>query len=192
MSFLFNSLTLKIEIMNRVVDIIEANQLFILISLIVLTFYLLWTTNSKLKQLSKQVSDLIIKLGSLEKNQRRNSIYKKKEESIFVKEIQAQDKSIIKDFSEKISDNMRKVEYSSTRLYVTQEVYDELVSNPEYELIINTFPRTGNHPRGFYKIPNNIARTFIESKQGKHNWNVHQNFKQDTIPLELRDYFFYK
>ena len=57
--------------MDRVVEIIEANHVFILISFIVVTFYLLWTINSKLKQNSKQVSDLKIKLGSLEKNQSR-------------------------------------------------------------------------------------------------------------------------
>ncbi len=72
--------------MDRVVEIIEAKRVFILISFIVVTFYIFWTTNSKLKQYSKQVSDLKIKLGSLEKKQSINSI-DKKEEHISVKEI---------------------------------------------------------------------------------------------------------
>ena len=86
---------------------------------------------------------------------------------------------------------MNEIEYFSTRLYVTQLMYDELVTYPTYDLIINTSPKKGNHPRGYYKMPNKVARNFIESKQGAYNWNKHQNFKQDSIPKSLQDYFIY-
>ena len=38
-------------------------------------------------------------------------------------------------------------------------------------------------------VPNREARKFIESKQGTHNWDNHNNFKQDSIPLGLEEYF---
>ena len=92
--------------------------------------------------------------------------------------------------SDTVVENMRNIiEYSSTRFYITQKVYEELVINPDAELIINTSPRRGNHPKGFYKLPNKIAKAFIQSKQGTHNWDIHQNFKQDSIPSELISYF---
>lgn len=71
--------------MNRVLEIIETNHLFILISFIVVTFYLLWTTNSKLKQLSIQVTDLKNKVGSFEKKQSRNTSEKYSEQPVFNK-----------------------------------------------------------------------------------------------------------
>jgi hypothetical protein len=86
---------------------------------------------------------------------------------------------------------MNKIEYFSTRLYVTQKMYDELVAYPNYDLIINTSPMKGNHPHGYYKMSNKVARNFIESKQGGYNWDEHQNFKQDSIPNSLRNYFTY-
>ena len=81
------------------------------------------------------------------------------------------------------------IEYSSTRFYVTQKVYEELKLSPHLDLIINTAPIKGKHPKGVYKIPNNIARKFIESKQGTYNWDKHENFKQDSIPSEIIKYF---
>ena len=87
-------------------------------------------------------------------------------------------------------ETMKKIiEYSSTRFYITQKVYEELVINPDSELMINTAPKKGKHPKGFYKLPYKIARAFIQSKQGTHNWDIHQNFKQDSIPSELINYF---
>ena len=91
--------------MNRVVEIIEANHLFILISFITVTFYLIWTTNSRLKQLSKQVTDLKIKLGSLEKNQRRNTIDKFSEQPV-LKNIDIKEEPIpVKEIPRPVNDN---------------------------------------------------------------------------------------
>ena len=91
--------------MNRVVEIFEANHLFILISFIAVTFYLIWTTNSKLKQLSKQVTDLKIKLGSLEKNQRRNTIDKFSEQLV-LKNIDIKEEPIpVKEIPRPVNDN---------------------------------------------------------------------------------------
>lgn len=81
------------------------------------------------------------------------------------------------------------VSVGSTRFYVTQNHYDDLVRYPECDLYIEVNPRKGNHPKGHYLIPNKVAKSFIESKQGKHNWNKHQNFKQDAIPSDLIAYF---
>lgn len=86
---------------------------------------------------------------------------------------------------------MNKIECFSTRLYVTQKMYDDLVEHPNCDLIINTSPKKGNHPHGYYKMSNKVARNFIESKQGGYNWDKHQNFKQDSIPNSLQDYFIY-
>ena len=77
----------------------------------------------------------------------------------------------------------------STRFYVTQSDYKHLVSNPSAVLVIQCSPKKNNHPKGRYKIPNNVAKQFIKSKQGTHNWNTHKNFKQDSIPIGLKDYF---
>ncbi|MDO6813354.1 hypothetical protein [Tenacibaculum soleae] len=84
------------------------------------------------------------------------------------------------------------IEYSSTRFYVTQKVYEELIINTDLKLKINTSPIKGKHPEGLYLIPNKMARTFIESKQESFNWSIHKNFKQDSIPSELRIYFKHK
>ena len=83
----------------------------------------------------------------------------------------------------------RKIEYSSTRFYITQKVYKELVASPNSELRIHVIPKKGKHPEGIYELPNKIAREFIESKQGTHNWDNHHDFKQDSIPTTLQDYF---
>ena len=77
----------------------------------------------------------------------------------------------------------------STRFYVTQSDYDNLVSNPGAFLVIQCSPNKNNYPKGRYEIPNNVAKEFIKSKQGTHNWNTHKNFKQDSIPGGLQDYF---
>ncbi|WP_370398579.1 hypothetical protein [Tenacibaculum dicentrarchi] len=87
---------------------------------------------------------------------------------------------------------MKKIfEYSYTRFYITQKIYEKLILNPHSELIINTSPKKGNHPKGLYKLPNKVAKRFIESKQETFNWEKHENFKQDSIPSELINYFKY-
>ena len=77
----------------------------------------------------------------------------------------------------------------STRFYVTQSGYDGLVSNSNADFVIECTPKKGNHPKGTYTIQNKVARQFIESKQGKHNWDQHENFKQDTVPVGLEEFF---
>jgi hypothetical protein len=81
------------------------------------------------------------------------------------------------------------VKRESTRFYVTQSDYEELVSFPSASLIIHCLPNKNKHPKGRYEIPNRKAREFIESKQGTYNWNSHRNFKQDSIPVGLEKYF---
>tara|TARA_B110000977_G_C10912561_1_gene429877 strand:+ start:623 stop:883 length:261 start_codon:yes stop_codon:yes gene_type:complete len=77
----------------------------------------------------------------------------------------------------------------STRFYVTQSDYDGLVSNPNADFVIECTPKKGNHPKGTYTIPNKVARQFIESKQGTHNWTQNKDFKQDGVPVGLEEYF---
>ena len=77
----------------------------------------------------------------------------------------------------------------STRFYVTQSDYNELVSNPSADFVIKCTPKKGSHPKGTYTIPNKVARQFIESKQGTHNWDEHENFKEDQFPVGLEEFF---
>ena len=84
---------------------------------------------------------------------------------------------------------MKEVFRKSTRFYVPQSDYDGLVSNPNADFVIECTPNKGNHPKGTYTIPNKVARQFIESKQGTHNWVKHENFKQDTVPVGLEEFF---
>jgi hypothetical protein len=77
----------------------------------------------------------------------------------------------------------------STRFYVTQSDYNELVSNPNADFVMCCFPKDNNHPKGYYKVPNQKARQFIESKQGTHNWDEHENFKEDQFPVGLEEFF---
>lgn len=81
------------------------------------------------------------------------------------------------------------IEINKTRFFVNQEIYNELVRKSEYGLKINVIPKKGNHPKGYYLIPNNVAVMFIEAKQGVYNWDNNSNFHQDSIPSLLRDYF---
>ena len=91
--------------MNRAVELYEANHLFILISFIMVTFYLIWTTNSKLKQFSKQVTDLKIKLGSLEIKQSRNTIDKYSEQQVFKKIDIKEEPILVKEIPRPVNDN---------------------------------------------------------------------------------------
>ena len=84
---------------------------------------------------------------------------------------------------------MKEVFRKSTRFYVTQSDYDGLVSNPNADFVIECTPKKGNHPKGTYTIPNKVARQFIESKQGTHNWDEHENFKEDQFPVGLEEFF---
>ena len=81
------------------------------------------------------------------------------------------------------------IEINKTRFFVNQEIYNRLVKQTEYWLKINVKPIKGKHPKGNYLIPNNVAKVFIESKQGGLNWANHSNFHQDSIPRMLQKYF---
>ena len=81
------------------------------------------------------------------------------------------------------------IERSSTRFYITQADYQGLLLDSSASLMIITIPKRNNHPKGRYIIPNRDARTFIESKQGTHNWDSNNNFIQDSIPSGLEKYF---
>jgi hypothetical protein len=85
--------------------------------------------------------------------------------------------------------NMKFKEYSYSRFRVTQEMYNYLIINHNIGLKINVSKNNGNHPIGYYEIPHNVAIRFIEEKQKFPNWEDYQNFNQETIPTELRDYF---
>jgi hypothetical protein len=91
--------------------------------------------------------------------------------------------------TENKSVNMEFKEYSYSRLRVTQEMYDYLITNPNMGLKINVSKNNGNHPIGYYEIPYHVAIRFIEEKQTFPNWKDYKNFNQETIPSELRDYF---
>ena len=93
------------------------------------------------------------------------------------------------DSDKKILEMKKVLEYSSTWFYVTQKVYEELLAYPDLDLRINTSPKKGNHPKGYYYLPNKFAKSFIESKQGTFNWDKNHDFKQDSVPLDIKDYF---
>lgn len=88
-------------------------------------------------------------------------------------------------------------EYTFTRFKVHQEMYKLLKHNSHQNLTITVNPKKGNHPRGVYKIPNNDAVAFIESKIYidkerdilTPNWSKYENFHQDSIPKQLIDFF---
>ncbi len=84
------------------------------------------------------------------------------------------------------------ITYERTRFYVNQIIYEQLINTekPNLKIIVN--PNDGNHPRGTYNIPNNIAIQFIREKQKYQNWDDYQNFNQDSIPVPLLEYFTYR
>lgn len=84
---------------------------------------------------------------------------------------------------------MQNLVYNYTRFRVTQKMYNLLINNHNLGLRINVTPNNGNHPNGYYELPNNVAIEFIEEKQRYPNWEMHGNFHQDGIPVDLRDYF---
>ena len=84
---------------------------------------------------------------------------------------------------------MKEVIRKSTRFLVTQSDYDELVSKPKADFVIKSNPDKGNHPKGTYTIPNKIARQFVESKHGSRSWDIHENWNQKSVPIELEEYF---
>ena len=77
----------------------------------------------------------------------------------------------------------------TTRFKVTEDMYQQLLNNPGQDLRINVIPQAGNHPKGYYLIPYDVAIAFIEGKRGTPNWDNHANFHQDSVPVPLRPYF---
>ena len=82
------------------------------------------------------------------------------------------------------------LELTRTRFYVDENIYLKLKES-QATYVLHVAPTTGKHPKGTYKIPNNYAISFIETKrQGKGiNWKKNQNFHQDGVPRDLVDYF---
>lgn len=80
--------------------------------------------------------------------------------------------------------------HKATRFYVDEKIYIQLKKsvNAFYRLIVN--PNKGKHPKGTYVIPNAIILNFIESKRKAYNWERNNNFHQDSIPKQLREFFF--
>ena len=84
------------------------------------------------------------------------------------------------------------IEYTKTRFYVDEVIYKKLIRFPDYDLKIIVIPKLGNHPKGNYNIPNKKAIHFIDIKKEAYNWKKNQNFHQDSIPKDLKDFFTYK
>lgn len=140
--------------------------------------------------LNKEVGDIIkFKKNTTDKNYIYVEVHQigeyTKEEKI--QESQVEDEMDLNTANKSI--NMKFKEYSYSRFRVTQEMYNYLLINPNMGLKINVSKNNGNHPIGYYEIPHNVAIRFIEEKQKFPNWEDYQNFNQETIPTELRDYF---
>ena len=84
---------------------------------------------------------------------------------------------------------MQPVIRKSTRFTVAQSDYDGLVSNPNADFVINCTPKEGNHPKGTYRIPNKIAREFVESKMDLPCWKNDGRYHEGSVPLELNEFF---
>lgn len=140
--------------------------------------------------LNKEVGDIIkFKKNTTDKNYIYVEViqigeYTKEEK---IQESQVEDEMNLKTENKLV--NMKFKAYSYSRLRVTQEMYNYLIINPNMGLKINVSKNNGNHPIGYYEIPYDVAIRFIEEKQKFPNWEDYQNFNQETIPTELRDYF---
>lgn len=260
MLFSLNGLTLKIEIMNRVVELYEANHLMVLVAVFVgFIIYISAMKNKFHKSLFVQnevkdeddnddeidesehriyigsrviikyiLTDDIVEIEICDtQNRRENNVvfvnhhmplatsllnkkvgditkFKKNssdEKFIYIEVLQIGDYVNEEEITESQVDdemdlntenksvNMKFKEYSYSRLRVTQEMYDYLITNPNMGLKINVSKNNGNHPIGYYEIPYDVALRFIEEKQTFPNWKDYKNFNQETIPSELRDYF---
>ena len=76
-----------------------------------------------------------------------------------------------------------------TRFYVNEIIYQQLVDNRSLTLNIEIEPNRGRHSKGKYKIPNQNALDFIDTKRNTYNWDNNMCFHQDGIPRALRSYF---
>ena len=78
-----------------------------------------------------------------------------------------------------------------TRFYVDEMTYKYLLKNQNRYLKIIVTPKRGKHPKGTYNISNKNALLFIESKRNAYNWEKNQNYHQDSIPTQLKQFFSY-
>ena len=86
--------------------------------------------------------------------------------------------------------NHSPLERTRTRFHVDEKIYLELKES-QATYVLHVAPSKGKHPKGTYEIPNDVAINFINMKrlgQGI-NWRRNQNFHQDGVPRDLRDYF---
>jgi len=97
----------------------------------------------------------------------------------------------------KIINNLKQIKYTRTRFYVDQDVYEQLIKYPTFDLVIAIIPQNAikPHPKGLYVIPNNIAINFIKCKiwdiKGDliYNWKQNKNWHSANIPKDLTNYF---
>lgn len=92
-------------------------------------------------------------------------------------------------------------EYNRPRFFVNEQIYNHLVSNTGFNLVINVVPNPNTqnpHPKGTYNIPNSKAIKFIESKIWEddtsntimtYNWERNSNWHCRTVPIDLLDCF---
>lgn len=143
-----------------------------------------------------EICDLDFKkqISLIKKNTSNTLNYKFEFIKPFKKEKEKKEKKLVRAFNKNISPNINNdfLSINSTRFYITQSIYEDLISHPKKSLKIIIVPKKGNHPKGYYLMSNTIAKEFIESKQGSNNWHNHQNFKQDVIPRDLAPYFKYE
>ena len=81
--------------------------------------------------------------------------------------------------------------FEKTRFYVDEMTYKYLLKNQNKYLKIKVTPKKGKHPKGTYNISNKNALLFIESKRNAYNWEKNQNYHQDSIPTQLKQFFSY-
>ena len=99
-----------------------------------------------------------------------------------------QNEDLISDNEELFSDNNLEIK-TMTRFFIDEKLYQKLLKNPNLDFHLNVVPKRGKHPKGYYHVPNNIIISFIQSKRGARNWELHSNFHQDSVPKDLRNYF---
>jgi len=94
--------------------------------------------------------------------------------------------------SETYIDQQRCIAYRATRFNISERAYQLLISNPQASSLIirvNGGEARKNHPTGIYRIPRDIAISFIESKREQNHWIKHNQFVSLSIPTPLKKYF---
>lgn len=81
------------------------------------------------------------------------------------------------------------INHSSTRFFVNEKIYQELIGNSKSNFILKVTPNKGKHPKGVYVIPNRVIVSYIETKRGDFNWVQNKTYNQDGIPKNLKEYF---